>query len=105
MTKPIVFYVDDEPNNLTVFEAIFPSEWEIRTFENPFEALKALETCVPWVIVSDQRMKQTNGVEFLHLAQRLQPDSIRILTTGYSDEQLVVESVKKAQIYDYIRKP
>lgn len=103
--KPVIFYVDDEPNNLTVFEAIFPAEWEIRTFSNPFEALKALESVTPWVIVSDQRMRQTNGVEFLQLARKLRPEPIRILTTGYSDEAMVVESVKKAQIYDYIRKP
>ncbi len=103
--KPIIFYVDDEPNNLTVFEAIFPSEWDIRTFTHANDALRALETVRPWVIVSDQRMKQVNGVEFLQSVRQLCAESIRILTTGYSDESMVVESVKKAQIYDYIRKP
>lgn len=103
--KPLIFYIDDEPRNLTVFEASLPSDWEIKTFSNPLNALEALETMSPWVMVTDQRMPGLSGVRYLELARKLRPNAIRIIVTGFSEEDLVVESVRKAQIFDYIKKP
>ncbi len=103
--KPVIVYVDDEPHNLTVFEASLPSDWEIKTFSNPLHALEALEKLAPWVLISDQRMPGITGVKFLELAKKIHPHAVRIIVTGYSDEDLVVDSVRKAQIFDYIRKP
>lgn len=103
--KPIIFFVDDEPHNLTVFEAALPEEWDIYTFDNPMAALKEMEEVKPQVIVSDQRMPNVTGVQFLEIAKKVCVNAIRIIATGYSDEDLVVESVRKAQIFDYIKKP
>lgn len=103
--KPIILYVDDEPNNLTVFEAALCEDWEVKTFSQPAEALAQLDKVCPWVIVSDQRMPGMSGVQLLEIAKRIFPNTIRIIATGYSDENLVVDSVRKAQIFDYIRKP
>ncbi len=103
--NPIIVYVDDEPHNLTVFEASLPSDWEIKTFSNPLQALEALEKLAPWVLISDQRMPGITGVKYLELAKKIHPNAVRIIVTGYSDEDLVVDSVRKAQIFDYIRKP
>ncbi|MEQ1876715.1 MAG: response regulator [Bdellovibrionia bacterium] len=103
--KPVVFYVDDEPHNLTVFEAGMPDSWDVHTFDSPMKALEVMGNVYPAVIVSDQRMPGLNGVQFLELARKICPDSIRIIVTGYSDEDLIVESVRKAQIFDYLKKP
>src|SRR5688500_7567228 len=103
--KPIIFYIDDEPHNLTVFEASLPSDWDIKTYSNPMQALEALEKIAPHVIVADQRMPGITGVRYLELAKKIHPNAVRIIATGYSEEDLVVESVRKAQIYDYIKKP
>jgi FixJ family two-component response regulator len=103
--KPVVFFVDDEPNNLIVFESSLPDEWEICCFDNPLEALEKIEEKNPWVIVTDQRMPGISGVKFLELAMKINSKAIRIIATGYSDENLVVESVRTAKIFDYIRKP
>ena len=103
--KPLIFYIDDEPNNLTVFEAGLPSEWEIRTFSNPLQALEALNQVSPAVVVSDQRMPGFTGVQLLELVKKVAPHAVRIIVTGYSDEDLVIESVRRAQVYDYLRKP
>lgn len=103
--KPVIFYIDDEPHNLTVFEASLPEEWEILTFDNPLVALEALEIHSPWVMVTDQRMPHITGVKYLELARKIHPHAVRIIVTGYSDEDLVIESVRKAQVFDYIRKP
>lgn len=103
--RPVIFYVDDEPHNLTVFEVSLSDNWDTKTFDNPVAALTALEQYSPCVIVSDQRMPGMSGVAFLELSRKIVPHAIRIIVTGYSDENLVVESVRKAQVFDYIRKP
>lgn len=103
--KPIIIYVDDEPMNLTVLEAALPSDWDIRTFDNPLKALDAIGSIDPWIVISDQRMPVMSGVSFLEIVKKTNPYAVRVLVTGYSDEDLVVDSVRKAQISDYIRKP
>lgn len=106
MEKPVIFYVDDEPHNLTVFEATIPDDqWDVRTFDRPLKALEALETVNPAVIFTDQRMPEITGVKFLELARKINDNAIRIVVTGYSDENLIIESVRKAQVFDYISKP
>ncbi|MES2964668.1 MAG: response regulator [Bdellovibrionota bacterium] len=102
---PVIFYIDDEPHNLVVFEAACPDDWKVHVFENPMVALQKLDQIRPHVIISDQRMPGMTGVQFLEVAKKILPDAVRIIVTGYSDEDLVVESVRKAQIFDYIKKP
>ncbi len=103
--KPAIIYIDDEPQNLVVFEAACPEDWSLYVFDNAAQALEALDKINPHVIVSDQRMPGMNGVQFLEIAKRIVPNAIRIIVTGYSDEDLVVQSVRKAQIFDYVKKP
>ncbi|AZZ36819.1 hypothetical protein CIK05_08460 [Bdellovibrio sp. qaytius] len=103
--KPLVIYVDDEPINLTVFEAAMPEEWEIQVFESPLQALDALTNLNPCIVVSDQKMPGMVGVNFLEIVKRTHPSAKRVIVTGYSEEDLVVDSIRKAGVHDYIRKP
>lgn len=103
--KPIIIYVDDEPMNLTVLEAALPSDWEIHTYDSPLKALEEVPKLEPWVVISDQKMPGMNGVAFLEIIKKTNPDALRVIVTGFSDEDLVVDSVRKAQISDYIKKP
>lgn len=103
--KPLVVYVDDEPINLTVFEAAMPEEWEIQVFESPLQALDALTNLNPCIVVSDQKMPGMVGVNFLEIVKRTHPTAKRVIVTGYSEEDLVVDSIRKAGVHDYIRKP
>jgi FixJ family two-component response regulator len=103
--KPLLYYIDDEPHNLVVFEAAMPDTWTVKTFDSAAQALTSIVGDQPLLIVTDQRMPQMNGVQFLELAKSLVPNAVRIIVTGYSDEDLVVESVRRAQIFDYIKKP
>jgi len=103
--KPTLIYVDDEPHNLVVFEAACPDAWDLKVFDSAGRALEVLDLINPQVIVTDQRMPGMSGVQFLEIARKIAPNAVRIIVTGYSDEDLVVESVRKAQIFDYIRKP
>lgn len=103
--KPILVYVDDEPHNLTVFEAAMPSEWQIHVYDSPLKALDDMTKLNPWVVVSDQRMPGMMGVNFLEIVKKTHPQAKRVLVTGYSEEDLIIDSVRKAGVHDYIRKP
>lgn len=104
-SKPVVIYVDDEPHNLTVFEAAMPEDWQVIVFDNPLQALEQLTQIDPWLVVSDQRMPGMVGVKFLEIVKKTNPLAKRALVTGYSEEDLIIESVRKAGVHDYIRKP
>jgi CheY-like chemotaxis protein len=103
--QPRILYLDDEPMNLTVFEAAMPPEWHVSTFDSPLRALAELEKAAPAVVVADQRMPGMTGVQFLELVRKLVPDAVRIIVTGFSDEESIIDSVRKVQVFDYVRKP
>jgi len=105
MNKPKIMYVDDEARNLTIFEALLDEEYEVVCFSDPVLALNALKRVDPVVVLSDQRMPGVTGVDLLTKALEDIPDAVRMIVTGYSEEDLVVDSVQEAKIYDYIRKP
>ncbi len=69
------------------------------------EALEALKKYEFGVLLVDQRMPEMTGVEFLKIAQEKQPDAIRILITGYTDLDAVIEAVNQGHIFNYISKP
>lgn len=100
-----VMFVDDELHNLEAFKATFRRDYEIFICLSVAEALKVLETEEIHVILSDQRMPNTTGVEFFERILEIYPDAIRILITGYADIGIVVDAVNKGKIYQYIQKP
>ena len=100
-----VLYVDDEVNNLYAFKASFRRYFDIITAESADEAKKVLEKQSFHVIVTDQRMPGTTGVEFLESILEIYPDPIRILLTGFADIEAVVAAINKGQIYKYVAKP
>lgn len=100
-----ILYVDDEVNNLVAFKANFRKEYSIHTAESAKEALQILNENTIHIIISDQRMPGMTGVEFLETVIKTHPNPIRILLTGYSDIQTVIEAINKGQVYKYIMKP
>lgn len=103
--KLSVLYVDDEVNNLHSFKAAFRRDFLIYTAESAKEGMKILNEVPIEVIITDQRMPEMTGVEFLESIIPLHPDPIRILLTGYSDIQAVIDAINKGQVYHYITKP
>jgi response regulator RpfG family c-di-GMP phosphodiesterase len=100
-----ILYVDDEVHNLNAFKASFRRIFNIFTAESAKEAMLILEKQEMHIIVSDQRMPITSGVEFLQSIIPLYPDPIRILLTGYADISAVIDAINKGQVYLYITKP
>lgn len=100
-----VLYIDDEINNLTAFRANFRKLYDIYTAESAAEGRKILESVEIEIVLTDQRMPEMTGVEFLESIIPDFPNPIRILITGYTDMQALIDAVNKGQIYRYINKP
>ena len=101
----VILYIDDETNNLIAFKANFRRDYEIHTAETTNEALDILKKTKVHIIITDQRMPGKNGVEFLQEIIPEFPDPIRILLTGYSDIQVVIDAINKGQVFRYVSKP
>jgi response regulator RpfG family c-di-GMP phosphodiesterase len=100
-----ILYIDDEVNNLSTFKANFRKLYDVYTAESAAEGRKILETTEIEIILTDQRMPEMTGVEFLESIVNEFPDPIRILLTGYTDMQALIDAVNKGQIYRYLNKP
>jgi LytS/YehU family sensor histidine kinase len=101
-----ILYVDDEVGNLNYFKSAFRREFNVLTAESGDAALKILkeDRDIP-VILTDQRMPKMSGVTFLMQSINLVPDAIRILVTGYSDMETVINAINHGHIYYFINKP
>ncbi|MDN3548518.1 response regulator [Mucilaginibacter aquaedulcis] len=100
-----VLYVDDEINNLNSFKAAFRRDFNIYTASSAAEGRKVLDSHEVGVIITDQRMPVTTGIEFLESILNVYPDTIRILLTGFSDINAVIDAINRGQVYRYLVKP
>lgn len=105
LTKPQILIVDDEKENLTGFKYLFDDIYEVYTAESADEGKRILERQNIQVVISDQRMPQKTGVEFLQEVLKDHPDTVRMILTGYSDFDAVIDAINKGQIYYYFTKP
>ena len=103
--KIAVLYVDDEENNLFSFKAVFRVKYQVYTAISGDEALKILGEKPIEIIITDQRMPNMTGVEFLEKVIEKFPDPMRLLLTGYADMNAVVDAVNKGKIFHYLSKP
>ncbi|GAB2628374.1 response regulator [Belliella aquatica] len=100
-----ILYVDDEENNLQAFKASFRRDYKVYIAISAQVARDFLKTQEVDIIITDQRMPEETGVDFLASIIPLYPDPIRILLTGYTDIQAVIDAINKGQVYHYLTKP
>lgn len=101
-----VLYVDDEPNNLFGFKASFRHQFNILIAQNTAEAYEHLKKNPDIrVIFSDQRMPDKTGVEFFEYIRPEFPKPIRILITGYTDVEAVIDAINLGNVFRYVKKP
>lgn len=100
-----VLYIDDEVDNLNSFKATFRRDFNITTTESIDEAIEIIKSRTIHVILSDQRMPKMTGIEFFEKIQSDFPDPIRILITGYTDINAVIDAINRGQVYKYLSKP
>lgn len=98
--------VDDEPDNLDLLYRTFRRDFEVIKAESAIAALKILEQVGEMaLIISDQRMPEMLGTEFLSKTVERFPDTIRIVLTGYTDVEDLVEAINSGKVFKYITKP
>lgn len=100
-----VLFVDDEENNLKAFRSTFRREMDVLVATSGEEALRLLETETVHVIISDQRMPNMTGSEFLAIARERHPKAMRMLLTGFADVEAVIAAVNSGGIFSYSTKP
>ncbi len=101
-----ILYLDDEQNNLAAFKALFRLDYNIYLAENVEQAEKHLEENSDIeIVISDQRMPGVTGTDFFEKIRVTYPSPVRMLITGYTDIESVIEAVNKGNIFRYIKKP
>lgn len=100
-----VLYVDDELDNLRIFELTFRRDFKILTASNAKEGLELLSQYPVAVVLSDQKMPGIEGVEFLRQVSELDSRVVRILVTAYGDAKILGDAINDGNIYRYLPKP
>ncbi|MEL6222056.1 MAG: response regulator [Cyanobacteria bacterium J06627_8] len=104
--KPKILVVDDEPDNLDLLYRTFRRDFRVLRANSGVEALNILrDEGEVAVIISDQRMPEMKGTEFLSKTVPQFPNTVRIILTGFTDVEDLVEAINAGQVYKYITKP
>ncbi len=104
--RSTVLFVDDEVNILSSIKRTLRREgYEILTANSAAEGFSLLARNSVQVIVSDQRMPEMNGTEFLSRVKNLYPETVRMVLSGYSEISAVTDSINKGAVYRFMLKP
>jgi adenylate cyclase len=103
--KANILYVDDEANNLISFTAAFRRDYNIFTALSAREAVDILKRENIQLIVTDQRMPEMTGIQFLEAIIPEYPNAIRMILTGFSDVEAIIKAINTGRVYRYITKP
>jgi response regulator RpfG family c-di-GMP phosphodiesterase len=100
-----VLCVDDDPNILAAYRRQL-RQFSLQTALGPGEALEMVRTQGPFaVIISDMRMPQMNGVQFLSAVRALAPNTVRMMLTGNNDLYTAVDAINEGNIFRFLNKP
>lgn len=103
--KELILYVDDEEKNLDSFKVIFRKEYNVKVANSADEGLSYMKENDVNLVITDQRMPNMTGVEFLERISGMYPDVVRVILTGYSDEEAIISAINKGKVFRYITKP
>lgn len=105
-TSHTVLCVDDEVNILNSLKRLLRKEqYTLLTASSGKEGLEILKENDVHLVMSDQRMPEMNGTEFLALIKDQHPEVIRIILTGYTEVDAITESINRGHIYKFFLKP
>jgi len=104
--RPRILVVDDEEAILETMTFTFEDEYEVFTSTDARRALDILDEHAPFaVVLTDQRMPHMSGVEFVTEVCRRYPHTVRMVLTGFSDMDAIIQAINDGHIYAYITKP
>jgi HD-like signal output (HDOD) protein len=103
---PSLVIVDDEPGILHSLQSLFRKDpWNVRTFSSPRAALDGLANMPAEIVISDLRMPEMNGIEFLNHVSHRSPEAARFILTGHEDHAVVISALGKNLAQHYVLKP
>ena len=101
-----ILVVDDEINNIQLLKRTFRGKYNVLTATNGLEGLETLKRNPDIsLIISDHKMPIMEGTKFLEEANKMAPDIIKILLTGFSDIEIITDAVNKCNLFQYVLKP
>ena len=104
-TLPPILYIDDEQDNLTVFYSTFRRNFKVHLANSAQEGLEIMKKYTIHLVIADQRMPEMTGIEFLEKIKEKYPDCIRMVLTGFTDVEAIIQAINKGRVYRYITKP
>ena len=103
---PRILVVDDEEAILETMTFTFQNDYEVLTSSDARRALELLDEKAPVaVVLSDQRMPNMSGVEFVSEVCKRHPATVRMILTGFADMQAIIDAINAGHVYAYITKP
>lgn len=101
-----ILIVDDEPNILSALKRQLHGTFPVHTAVGPMEGLKMIEEEGPFsVVVSDMRMPEMDGIDFLCKVQEKDTNAIRIMLTGNADQETAIKAVNEGSVFRFLTKP
>ena len=105
-SRPRILVVDDEEAILETMTFTFEDEYDVLTSSDARRALDVLDQNAPVaVVLTDQRMPNMSGVEFLAEVYERHPDTVRMILTGFSDMEAIIQAINDGHVYAYVTKP
>ncbi len=102
---PPILYIDDEEDNLTVFYSTFRRNYKVHLATSGQEGLELMREHEIHLVIADQRMPEMTGIEFLEKIKLKYPECIRMVLTGFTDVEAIIQAINKGRVYRYITKP
>ncbi len=103
--KRDILYVDDERDNLIVFEATFEDSFNVHIANSGRKALELLERQPFPVVIADQRMPVMTGSELFEIMRSKFPHTKRVMLTGYADSNAMLDAINQGQVFYFVKKP
>jgi response regulator RpfG family c-di-GMP phosphodiesterase len=100
-----ILAVDDEPANLRMIERLLRKDYRVLTAASGEEALEILNHNTVDLIITDQRMPGMSGTELLRESLQTNPDATRIILTGFTDVEALIEAINSSRVYQFVSKP
>ncbi len=100
-----ILLVDDEEDNLALLYRTLRGSYNLDKSTSPLKAIDMLDEKHYELVISDHKMPEMDGVEFLKKVLEKSPSTMRILLTAYSDANILIDAINYAKIYRYIKKP
>ncbi|MDY6932836.1 MAG: response regulator [Spirochaetota bacterium] len=101
-----ILFVDDDANILSSFKRQLRNKYNLVTAESGIQGIAALTEDGPFaVVVSDFRMPEMDGIEFLSKAREISPDTVRLMLTGQADMESSIKAINEGNIFRFLTKP